>query len=87
MRVSGAGRYIGASELGEFAYCSVSWKMASIGVVRAGGAKRREQGTRWHKGQGRRIYFSGRLRMAGITLVLLALLLIVFAFVLSRGRV
>ena len=79
-------RYVNASELGEFAYCSVSWKLASVGVLRSSGEKRREVGTRWHKDQGRRISFSRGLRLGGASLILLAMLFLVLLFVLSSGR-
>jgi len=79
-----AGKFIGASEVGEFAYCRRSWKLASNGVERTSGRDRREQGNDWHREQGRRVQFSGSLRALAILLLLLGVLLIVVAVAVSN---
>ena len=78
-----AERYFGASELGEFAFCNVSWKLASIGVARDRGGKRRKVGTKWHRNQGRRVFFARRLRTAGVVLILLAVLFTILILAVS----
>jgi hypothetical protein len=77
-------RYFGASELGEFAFCNVSWKLASVGVARGRGGKRREVGRKWHRNQGRRISFSRSLRIGGVVLILLAVVFIILLILFGR---
>jgi hypothetical protein len=79
-----AGKFIGASEVGEFAYCRRSWKLASSGVERTNGRDRREQGNDWHREQGRKVQYSGRLRVLAIAVLLLGVLLIVAAVAVSN---
>jgi hypothetical protein len=82
-----AGKFIGASEVGEFAYCSRSWKLASSGVQRVNGRAQRERGNKWHREQGRNVHYSGRLRAVAILLFLLGVLVMVVAVVVSNAGV
>lgn len=79
-----AGKWIGASEVGEFAYCSRSWKLASSGVQRINGEAKRERGNKWHHQQGRKVHYSGRLRAVAIFLFLLGVVLVVVAVAVSN---
>lgn len=79
-----AAKFIGASEVGEFAYCKRSWKLASSGVQRVNVRDQLERGKEWHRKQGRNLHFSGRLRALAIVLLVLGVLLIVVAGAVSN---
>jgi hypothetical protein len=79
-----AGKFIGASEVGEFAYCSRSWKLASSGVQRVNGRDQLERGNKWHRKQGRNVHYSVRLRAVAIVLLLIGVILMVVAVAVSN---
>lgn len=64
-----AGKYIGASEVGEFAYCKRAWKLASSGAEQVNERDRLRRGNEWHRKQGRNVHYSRRLRALAITAV------------------
>lgn len=71
------GRFIRASEIGEYVYCQRAWWLHhSVGLEPAG-RERRELGTALHTKHGRQVWFSHLLLVASAVLIALAIVLFV----------
>lgn len=69
------GRFIRASEIGEYVYCGRAWWLHhSVGLEPAG-RERREYGTALHTQHGRQVWFSHLLLVAAVVLIALAFVL------------
>jgi CRISPR/Cas system-associated exonuclease Cas4 (RecB family) len=67
-------RLIRASEIGEYVYCHRAWWLHQVQGVEPSGRARREHGTALHAAHGRRVWASQALLVAGILLLLAALI-------------
>ncbi|MBV9791276.1 MAG: hypothetical protein JOZ51_23980 [Chloroflexi bacterium] len=66
------GRFIRASEIGEYVYCQRAWWLHhSVGLEPAG-RERHEHGTALHARHGRQVWFSHLLLVASLILIALA---------------
>lgn len=76
------GKFIRASELGEYTYCARAWRLRRDGVEPdAAGRERLDAGTRWHLEHGagvRRAVLLRRLAAACLLLALAAATLLLF---------
>ena len=72
--MSGRGRLIRASEVGEYVYCARAWRLRRAGVERTRGHEARAAGTAWHVEHGRGVTAARRMRKLSAAAGLLALL-------------
>ena len=72
--MSGRGKLIRASEVGEYVYCARAWWLRREGVEQTRGHEARAAGTAWHTEHGRDVTAAARLRKLSAAAGLLALL-------------
>ena len=72
--MSGRGKLIRASEVGEYVYCARAWRLRRGGVEQTRGHEARAAGTAWHTEHGREVTAAARLRKLSAAAGLLALL-------------
>ena len=72
--MSGRGKLIRASEVGEYVYCARAWWLRRAGVEQTRGHEARATGTAWHEEHGRNVTAAARLRTLSAAASLLALL-------------
>ena len=72
--MSGKGKYIRASEVGEYVYCARAWRLRAEGhEPAASGQGRRAEGEAWHLAHGRAVVRARRMRRLAKFALLLAL--------------
>ena len=72
--MTGRGKLIRASEVGEYVYCARAWWLRREGAEQTRGHEARAAGTAWHKEHGRNVTAAARLRTVSAIATLLALL-------------
>lgn len=72
--MSGRGKLIRASEVGEYVYCARAWWLRREGVEQTRGHEARAAGTAWHREHGRGVTAAARLGKISAAAGLLALL-------------
>ena len=79
--MSGRGKLIRASEVGEYVYCARAWRLRREGVEQTRGHEARAAGTAWHTEHGRDVTAASRLGQlswaAGLLALLCALALVI----------
>ncbi len=68
-------RLIKASEIGAYVFCRRSWWLHQVAGAEPSGAARRARGTQRHLAHGRQVWLSQVLLVAGLILLVAALLL------------
>lgn len=72
-------KHVRASELGEYLFCALAWRLRREGVEPTSGHAAREAGRRWHEGHGRFVARASRLRRLSAATFYLALAVAAFA--------
>jgi CRISPR/Cas system-associated exonuclease Cas4 (RecB family) len=70
---------IRASEIGEYVYCAHAWWLRRVAGLEPDGHERRELGTLLHQRHGRAVATSKFVMILGVSLLLVAILLIVLS--------
>lgn len=84
--LSGRGRPIRASEIGEYIFCARAWHLRARGLEPTRGHGAREAGREWHLEHGRNVRRASRLRALSSAFMLLAFLItLVLLFLWWRG--
>ena len=71
--MSGRGKPIRASEVGEYLYCARAWWLRREGVEPSRGHEARAAGEAWHREHGRGVTAAARLRKLSVAAAVLAL--------------
>ena len=79
------GRYIRASEVGEYVFCARAWRLRRDGHAPDRGGIARAAGEEWHRRHGRSVRRARRLRRLSFVLALLALAVLA-VIVVQGGR-
>lgn len=64
---------ISASEVGDYLFCALAWRLRAEGHTAASLQAARDAGTAWHQEHGRSVAHARRLRAAAMVLLLAAL--------------
>lgn len=77
--MSGRGKPIRASEIGEYIFCARAWHLRASGFEPTEGEEARQQGRAWHLQHGRSVRRAARLNMISAISMLLAFLITLIA--------
>ena len=77
----GRWRVIRASEFGQYNYCARAWWLGSIMGYAPTNTRDLERGNVAHTRHGRKVWLAGALRIVAILLAILAVMVLVLAFV------
>lgn len=67
--------FISASEVGDYLFCALAWRMRAEGYEATASQPAREAGTRWHREHGQGVTRARRLRRVALFFLIAALLL------------
>lgn len=78
-KVATSRRVIRASELAQYGYCAKAWWLGSVMGKASTNVREMQSGTAAHQQHGRAVWLSSALRVAAITLVVVALVVLLMA--------
>lgn len=77
--------YISASELGDYTYCALSWRLGSEGYSREASREALEKGIRHHEAHGRTVHKAARRTRLGRMIFIIGIAAFIAAIALSKG--